>query len=262
MPFKLDNEGYLVGADGARLRIGTEDVKLEGVFGQDRVDAIVKDRLEREKKKHDEDKKALLASHEEKLRGTLSAEERERLQKEVERLTLEVTDKETLARTREERAKQEAAAEVERYKQRARTWEEKWKHQRVVSDLMAAANDQDSGIVFHDPTDLVNRVLPMVEWKEEVDGAGKPTGEFSYGFKAKVKDEELNKEVERVLDAKGVAALIASKHSHLIHGTGQGGFGGGGGSRNGNGNGPGPGMKLGEMSPEALLSAGYGTARK
>lgn len=261
MPFKLDNEGYLVDAEGKRIKSGTEDVKLEGVFGQDRVDAIVKDRLDREKKRHEEDKRALLTSHEEKLKGTLSADERQRLEKEVERLTGEVMDKETLARTREEKAKQAAQTEIERHQQRAKLWEDKYKHQLVVSDLMAAANDPEAGIQFHDPTDLVNRVLPMVEWKEELDAQNRPTGKISYGFKTTVKDEELGKDVERVLDAKGVAALIASKHSHLIHGTGAGGFGGGGGSRTQNGNGPGPGApKLADMSPEALLSAGY--ARK
>lgn len=152
------------------------NVDPQAMFDQDAVNKIVQDRLAKEKKKNEDKYKELESSYQGLLANeSISTEERERLQTQLE-------DIQKRSRTTEEQAKHEKKELVEahenqlqEYKEAATHWEAEYKGFLVEKSLLEAAIAHDAVM----PSQILSIVSEWTKLVDVLDESGKPTGKLT-----------------------------------------------------------------------------------
>lgn len=212
---KLNDEGQLVTEAGEPFVIDGEAVTVEGAFTKAQVTQTVEERLNRERTKFEELKKA--------------AEQVPSLQKLVDESSAKVRELEAEAEKIKSTVAQESTAQINKHRQEAERYkaEAEQRANELVRYQVQTAILGAAGSNFNDPAnDVVPRLL-SVHKREAVKGEdGKPTGEFKDFFKLRFKNDK-GEEVEDYLPVDKALDALAQSSPHYLKPSGGSGSGGG-----------------------------------
>jgi len=221
--FKIDNEGYLLKEDGQRFMIDDEPVQATGIMTQDRIDDVVKDRLNRQKKEY----ATQIATLESQANKT----------PELEKLL--ANTKESLSKVEEElvNAKRQAEAEVSAQMGKLKTENEKLAakvtelaNARVVDQvtnmIMSTSSDKETGkpIFINTSRDVVPQLLKTHKREPMRDETGKVIeGQFLDLFEVEI--TENDKQVKKHVPVDKAIEVFSSDPSnkHYLIGNNAGG---------------------------------------
>lgn len=205
----------VVGAGGAPLVID------EGVVGQSVMDRVLQERLAKAeqkaqaeidaaKKRAEEADLKLLELNELQTKSAQSKEDLERLKREKQELETRLADSQVLIQKRAREAEEAGRAAIEAANARNSELQSRLKD-TILRNAVERASRHPGGqnIVFRDPSDLLGKILPHVEWEDVVDEAGKPTGELKFVVNMPVFDKDLKQERKRRMTVAEAAVHVA-----------------------------------------------------
>jgi hypothetical protein len=165
--FGADNKGAAVGAQGAAAGAAGKPA----VFTQDDVNRFLAD----DRRKHKEKLEALEGAYKEALENqTLTAEQRAKLQEQLEDVQKRFRSKEQQLEMDKKALEERYTQDTGRLKESVTIWEAKYKSSVTDRSLLDAAIANEA----FNPTQVVGLLRPMTRMMENVGDDGKPTGEL------------------------------------------------------------------------------------
>lgn len=214
----MDDEGYLVDAEGKRFEVEGEPVKVGNAKTTSQVENAIKERLARQNDKI----KALEAQ----------ANRTPELEKLLNDLKEEKTSLEEQLSNAKKQAQDEVASQINKLTSKAKELEAKLAEEssgrirdQVTTAILAKAGDR-----FINPAeDVVPKLLSVHKREPAKDDQGKTVdGKFVDVFTVRYKNDK-GEEVEEALPVDKALDVMASKseYAHYVRGTSHGGSGGG-----------------------------------
>lgn len=145
-------------------------------FDQTMVNKIVQDRLAKDRKKQEERYTTLEGTYSDLLANqALSADERTKLEDQLEDLQKQNRTKEEQAKHEKKQLQERYETELDQYKADAVRWEAQYKDFLVEKSLMEAAVSNDAFM----PQQILSIVREWTKLVDAVDESGKPTGRLT-----------------------------------------------------------------------------------
>jgi len=215
---KMDEEGYLLDAEGNRLKIDDEEVKVGNAQTKSQVENTIRERLSRQNDKI----KALEAQ----------ANRTPELEKLLNELKEEKASLEEQLGNAKKAAQDEVASQIDKLSKRAKELEEQLGQEtkgrvrdQVTTAILAKAGDR-----FINPAlDVVPKLLSVHKREPAKNDEGKTIdGQFVDVFTLKYKNDK-GEEIEEALPVDKALDVMASlpDYAHYVRGSGRGGSGGG-----------------------------------
>ena len=170
----FDGDGDGAGGDGAGGD-GAGGAGADKTFTETDVNRIVQERLARDRKAREADNQELAKKYEELLQNqSLSQEERNRLEENLEDVKKRFRAKETEAATELKQLREEFETKLAEKDQQAQRWEALFRQSTVDRSLQDAAVANDA----YSPSQVVSLLRPMTKLVEDLSADGKPTGQW------------------------------------------------------------------------------------
>ena len=140
-------------------------------FTQDEVNAI----MAKEKRAAEAKRNELINElNTLKESSQLTAEEKANLEARIEQLSTEGQTKEQLAKRERDKLEKKYQSDLETKSKEAETWKTRYTAKQIERDLMDAASKAEALV----PSQIVDMLRAKTRLVEELDGEGKPTGDY------------------------------------------------------------------------------------
>lgn len=152
-------------------------------FTEDQVNKIVQQRLARQSEAN---AKTLEQLEQLKKIKTLSDEDRTNLQNQIDELNSALLTKEELAAKEKKKLEESLNSQVKIKEQEAQTWQNRFTDSTIVRSITDSAVSAEA----YRPNQIVALLRPQTRLVEEMDGEGKPTGNFTPRVKFLGRDKD------------------------------------------------------------------------
>ena len=172
-----DDGGDDSGGDDSGSDDSGSDDKSGKFFTQEQIDAMVKDRLEKQRRKFERDNTQTIKKLKElEQRSKMTSEERDALTKEIEELEKRHLSQEEIKKREAAKAKQQYESQLTEAQKKAELWETRYQDMTINQEIQAAA--AANGVLPNSVPFLVSFLKPSTKLVPESDDNGNQTGAF------------------------------------------------------------------------------------